>query len=186
MASLPPLSHTRPHAGPGVRLCLRANRWGALRAVGTLFRWISRLGDGAFWYGLMAALSLFGGPRGLRATATMAVAGLLALGLYRLLKNLTRRPRPFRSIDGIVAHLPPLDEFSFPSGHTLQAVSFSLVACAWFPVLILPLLVFTLLVAASRIVLGLHYPSDVLAAAGIGLLLGGAVLTASAMLGFGP
>ena len=130
MASLPPLSHTRPHAGPGVRLCLRANRWGALRAVGTLFRWISRLGDGAFWYGLMAALSLFGGPRGLRATAAMAVAGLLALGLYRLLKNLTRRPRPFRSIDGIVAHLPPLDEFSFPSGHTLQAVSFSLVACA--------------------------------------------------------
>ncbi len=185
MASLPPLSpQTRPVLGIG--LCRRANRWGASRLVGGFFRVISRLGDGVFWYALMAALVLFGGPRGLHATAEMAAIGLIALGLYWLLKRLTRRPRPFRRVDGIVAHLPPLDEFSFPSGHTLQAVSFSLVACAWFPALIPLLLLFSLLIAASRIVLGLHYPSDVLAAALLGLLLGSSMLAAGSMLGFGP
>ncbi len=185
MASLPPpLSRPRPVLG--LRLCQRANRWGAQRAVRTFFSGVSRLGDGLFWYALMGALSLFGGTRGLRATASMAIAGLLALGLYWVLKKLTRRPRPFRSVDGIVAHLPPLDEFSFPSGHTLQAVSFTMVACAWFPVLMVPLLTFTLLVAASRIVLGLHYPGDVLAAAGMGLALGGAVLSIGILMGFVP
>ncbi|MHB1944597.1 MAG: phosphatase PAP2 family protein [Metallibacterium sp.] len=168
-----------------MRLCLRANRWGARRVVGALFRLVSRLGDGVFWYVLMAVLSVFGGERGLRATVEMAATGLLALTLYRLLKHWTQRPRPFRSVDGIVAHVPPLDEFSFPSGHTLQAVSFSLIACAWFPMLTPLLLVFTLLVAASRIVLGLHYPSDVLAASAIGLVLGSGALVLGSMLGFG-
>lgn len=184
MASPRPLDPLHPSLG--MRVCLRANRWGAQRAVGRFFRAISRLGDGVFWYTLMAALSIFGGERGLRATIEMAATGLLALALYYLLKRWTQRPRPFRSVDGIVAHVPPLDEFSFPSGHTLQAVSFSLIACAWFPVLIPLLLVFTLLVAASRIVLGLHYPSDVLAASGIGLLLGSAALALGSMLGLGP
>ncbi|MHB1617273.1 MAG: phosphatase PAP2 family protein, partial [Metallibacterium sp.] len=67
----------------------------------------------------------------------------------------------------------------------LQAVSFSLIACAWFPMLTPLLLVFTLLVAASRIVLGLHYPSDVLAASAIGLVLGSGALVLGSMLGFG-
>lgn len=173
------------HQSLGLRVCLRANRWGAQRMVGTFFRFISRLGDGVFWYALMATLSIFGGERGLRATVEMAATGLLALALYRLLKHWTQRPRPFRSVNGIVAHVPPLDEFSFPSGHTLQAVSFSLIACAWFPMLIPLLLVFTLLVAASRIVLGLHYPSDVLAASAIGLLLGSGALVLGSMLGLG-
>jgi undecaprenyl-diphosphatase len=62
----------------------------------------------------------------------------------------------------------PLDEFSFPSGHTLHAVAFSLVAMAHYPVLAWALVPFTASVAVSRVVLGLHYPSDVLAATAIG------------------
>jgi membrane-associated phospholipid phosphatase len=38
-----------------------------------------------------------------------------------------------RTCPGVIAHVPPLDEFSFPSGHTLQAVSFTIVAMAWYP-----------------------------------------------------
>jgi undecaprenyl-diphosphatase len=102
----------------------------------------------------------------------MALTGLTALALYRLLKRWTRRPRPFRVCPGVIAHVPPLDEFSFPSGHTLQAVSFSVVAISWFPALAPPLIGFTSLIAASRVILGLHYPSDVLAAIGIGCALG--------------
>ena len=77
---------------------------------------------------------------------------------------------------GAAVRPPPLDEFSFPSGHTLQAVGFTVVALAWYPLLAPLLLGFTALVAASRVVLGLHYPSDVLAAIGIGSTLGAIAL----------
>jgi undecaprenyl-diphosphatase len=158
------------------RLCIAANRWGARRAVGLFFSVVSRLGDGLFWYTLMATLAVVGGKHGPEAAIHMAATGLAALWLYRVLKRWTRRPRPYRVCPGVIAHIPPLDEFSFPSGHTLQAVSFSIVAISWFP-LLAPLLVsFTALIAASRVILGLHYPSDVLAAIGIGSVLGTASL----------
>jgi undecaprenyl-diphosphatase len=153
-------------------MCVAANRWGTRRAVGVFFGIISRLGDGVFWYALMLVLALVGGRHGVLAAAQMAVTGLAALMLYRLLKRWTRRPRPYRSCPGVIAHVPPLDEFSFPSGHTLQAVSFTVVALAWYPVLAPLLLTFTALVGASRVILGLHYPSDVLAATLIGSALG--------------
>jgi undecaprenyl-diphosphatase len=149
------------------RLCVVANRWGSRRAIARFFTAISRAGDGAFWYALMACVAVFGGARGAQAALHMAATGVVALALYRVLKRHTRRPRPFRAHHEIVAHVPPLDEYSFPSGHTLHAVSFSLVALAYFPELLPLLLPFTTLVAISRIVLGLHYPSDVLAATAI-------------------
>jgi undecaprenyl-diphosphatase len=174
MNTLPPL-HTPdgPRFAFDRRICVAANHWGTRRAVGVFFGIISRLGDGVFWYSLMLALALLDGRRGLIAAAQMAATGLTALLLYRLLKRWTRRPRPFRACPGVIAHVPPLDEFSFPSGHTLQAVSFTVVALAWYPVLAPLLLTFTALIGASRVILGLHYPSDVLAATVIGSALGG-------------
>jgi len=68
----------------------------------------------------------------------------------------------------------PLDAFSFPSGHTLHAVAFTLVALSYFPALAPVLVPFALLTAASRVVLGLHYPSDVLAGAALGAGIAGA------------
>ncbi|MBB1089087.1 phosphatase PAP2 family protein [Lysobacter sp. SG-8] len=152
--------------------CLRANRWGGRWSLPCrYFAAISRLGDGLFWYVLMAALVMADGWAGVAASAHMAATGLIALTLYKLLKRWTRRPRPFASDQRIHALVAPLDEFSFPSGHTLHAVAFSLVATAHYPVLAWLLFPFTLSVALSRVVLGLHYPSDVLAATGIGIAL---------------
>lgn len=168
---LPP-SEVLPRFAFDRRLCVAANHWGARRAVGVFFGIISRLGDGMFWYGLMIALALVDGRHGRLAALQMAATGLTALLLYRVLKRWTRRPRPFRACPGVIAHVPPLDEFSFPSGHTLQAVSFTVVALAWYPLLAPLLLSFTALVAASRVILGLHYPSDVVAAIVIGSGLG--------------
>lgn len=158
------------------RLCIAMNRWGGRRALTYFFRIISRLGDGMFWYALMGLLAALGGLRGLHAALHMAVTGIIAATLYRTLKHWTRRPRPFRTHADITAYIAPLDEFSFPSGHTLHAVSFTLIAVAYFPLLAPPLLVFTVLVAMSRVVLGLHYPSDVLAASLIGCALAGSSL----------
>lgn len=135
------------------------------------FAIVSRLGDGIAWYVLMAALFAYGGEQGMRAALHMAVIGLVSLILYKSLKGWTKRPRPCHTDRRIQAWVAPLDQFSFPSGHTLHAVAFTIVACAYFPMLSVLLVPFSLSVAASRVFLGLHYPSDVLAATAIGTLL---------------
>lgn len=136
--------------------------------VRILFRIVSRLGNGALWYALMFALSLTQGRAGLETAVRMLAAGAVGLVVYKLLKSATTRARPYQVLRDIRAGIDPLDAFSFPSGHTLHAVAFTLVAIAYFPALAPLLVPFTLLVAASRVVLGLHYPSDVLAGAAIG------------------
>lgn len=151
-----------------VRWCYSLNRWGGRPRVTRLFAVVSRLGDGYVWYALIALLPLFGGDVGLVAALHLSALALTNVALYRTLKRWTRRPRPFRRHEGIVAWVAPLDEFSFPSGHTLHAVSFTLVACWYIPWLAVVLVPFAVLVALSRVVLGLHYPSDVLAATVIG------------------
>lgn len=153
--------------------CLRTNRWCERGPVFALFACVSRLGDGMAWYALMLALVLADGVDGLRASAHMAATGVVALLLYKGLKRWTRRPRPCAADGRIRAWVAPLDEFSFPSGHTLHAVSFSVVTLWHYPALAWCLVPFAALVAASRVVLGLHYPSDVLAATIIGGALAG-------------
>lgn len=167
MPTLP--SPERHRAGGTDRmLSLRSNDWCARAGVLRVFATTSRLGDGVAWYVLMAAMVLLDGLDGLRASAHMAATGALALLLYKGLKRWTRRPRPFAADVRIRAWIAPLDEFSFPSGHTLHAVSFTIVALAYYPPLASLLLPFTAMVALSRVVLGLHWPSDVLAATVIG------------------
>lgn len=162
--------------------CLRANRAGARRDIRLCFAVISRLGDGVFWYLLMAGMILADGVDGVAASAHLAATGAAALSLYKVLKRWTRRPRPFAADGRIHAWVAPLDEFSFPSGHTLHAVAFTVVALAYYPALAWLLVPFTVGVGASRVVLGLHYPSDVVAATAIGGALAALSLWLGAML----
>ncbi|MBK8285202.1 MAG: phosphatase PAP2 family protein [Ahniella sp.] len=154
---------------PELRLCLSLNRLGDSDRIRRFFSVVSRLGDGVVWYALMIWFAAFDWVTGDRVSLQMAAAGLFTYFLYQRLKRHTRRPRPYQRYQTITLHLAPLDEYSFPSGHTLHAVVFSTIAIVHQPTLVWILAPFTLLVAMSRVVLGLHYPSDVAAASVIGL-----------------
>lgn len=157
-------------------LCLRVNRGCHNVPTRRLFVTVSRLGDGIVWYVLMLAFAL-SGPQGAFVAAQMAIAGLAGTALYRQLKHRLVRERPFISYASIRSGTAPLDRYSFPSGHTLHAVGFTLIATTHAPELAPLLVPFALLVAASRVVLGLHYPTDVLAGAAIGAAIARAVMS---------
>lgn len=135
------------------------------------FAAVSRLGDGLVWYLLMLALLLLGDAEDQRVVLQMALLGIVSLLAYKALKRLSKRPRPLSRERALATAVAPLDEFSFPSGHTLHAVAFSIVVLATYGLLAWLLVPFTLAVALSRVVLGLHYPTDVAAGAAVGALL---------------
>jgi undecaprenyl-diphosphatase len=151
--------------------CLRANTWAEQIWIRRYFQTVSRLGDGLVWYLLGAIILLVEGVHGLPAFIHLAVMALVTSTLYRHLKKWTKRPRPFTKDARIHVWTAPLDEFSFPSGHTLHAVSFTLVALAYYPILAPVLIPLAISIALSRVILGLHYPSDVFAATVIGSVL---------------
>lgn len=159
-------------------LAARCNRVSHRTWVRMMFRGISRLGDGVAWYALMIVLLASFGTGAAPAVVHMISAGLACTLLYKWIKRQTVRPRPHEAHPEVVLFAAPLDRFSFPSGHTLHAVAFTLVSLAYFPWLAWITVPFTLLVAASRLTLGLHYPSDVMA----GALLGAAIAGGSLML----
>ena len=152
--------------------CLRFQQTVHHGGVVRLFAGVSRLGDGLFWYGLMAVLLLTQGAAAVPTVGRMLLAGAVCLALYKWLKAQTTRPRPCARHDHIQPRVAPLDQYSFPAGHTLHAVAFTLIAVHGYPALAWVLLPFAVLVALSRVVLGLHYPSDVLAGALLGASLG--------------
>lgn len=153
------------------RLCRELNRGADLAWIRVLFQAASRLGDGLVWYVLIGALPLAYGLPAVRPALVMAVTGLTGILIYKWLKSRLLRERPFIRHPGITLAMPPLDRYSFPSGHTLHAVSFTWLAVERFPELAWILIPIAGLIAGSRVVLGLHYPSDVLAGGAIGATL---------------
>ena len=138
-----------------------------------MFAVVSRLGNGWLWGAVAAALALAGGSEAVPTIAGMVVAVAAGLPLYVVLKRWRARPRPCAAAgSGLQALVPALDLYSFPSGHTLHAVAFTVVVLGHYPGLAWLLVPCAALIAVSRVVLGLHYPSDVIAGAAIGGLLG--------------
>jgi undecaprenyl-diphosphatase len=153
-------------------ITLQLNRAVHLQAVHWFFSNISHLGNGRFWYVLMLLLALLHGFYGIAATLHMGVTGLVTLLVYRTVKGAAQRPRPGAVHESIRLGCAAIDEYSFPSGHTMHAVAFTLVAVAWFPALLGLLWTFSLLTGLARIILGLHYPTDVILGAVFGALVG--------------
>lgn len=162
-----------------VKVCRYLNRSSRSWLVRRGFRAVSWLGDGWAWYALLLALPSLYGVDGLKASVHMAMTGALGLLLYKIIKSRAVRDRPYVTHSFIECASAPLDRYSFPSGHTLHAVCFTLLATSYFPQLTAPLAALTMLIALSRVILGLHYPTDVAA----GAALGGMLAFASSVLG---
>ena len=129
---------------------------------------VSRLGDGWIWYATILVLPWVAGSAGTACAVRMFAVGAVDMLIHKIVKRWIARPRPARSCPGIREITRPLDEFSFPSGHTLHSVAFSLILSAYHPMFAVVVWPFTILVAVSRVILGLHYPSDVIVGAAIG------------------
>jgi undecaprenyl-diphosphatase len=152
-------------------LCRRLNRGASFALPRRIFQVASRLGNGVVWYVLILLLPVLYGTAAVRPAIAMAATGALGVVVYSLLKRVFVRERPFITHAAIDRAAAPLDRYSFPSGHTLHAVCLTWQACAHFPELAWLLVPLACLIAGSRVVLGLHYPSDVLAGAAIGAAL---------------
>ena len=149
-------------------LMLHINRWHAPRWIRVWMVCATRGGDGWLWYAMGAIVLLAGGGRRFPAVGAAGLAAGLGIATFLRLKKATGRRRPCAIEPHCWATLLPPDQFSFPSGHTITAFAVSVALSLFYPDLATGLLFCALSVAASRILLGMHFLSDVLAGAAIG------------------
>jgi len=149
----------------------RLNRWAAPRWIRQWMIIATRAGDGWLWMAIAAVVFLFGGDTRYAALETAFASLVVGQAAFLVLKQIIGRERPCATEQHCWAKLLPPDRFSFPSGHTITAFSLALPIGLYYPTLLAGLIFCALSIAASRILLGLHYLSDVLA----GILIGCAV-----------
>jgi undecaprenyl-diphosphatase len=165
------------------RVMRRMNRWRAPRWIRFWMIAATRMGDGWLWYGLGVMLLIFGGTQRYAAVGAAGAAGVAGIFVFKAIKSLSQRPRPCQFEPHCWSKVLPPDRFSFPSGHTMTAFSIALVLSYFYPSLEGPLFFLALSIAVSRVVLGMHFLSDVLAGAVLGVGLGCASITTFASFG---
>lgn len=131
-------------------------------------RWVSRSGDGGL-YVLFALLAWWlDVVQGSKFVLAVAGCFIIERTLYWLLKNSIRRDRPAVGIASFKAFVVPSDQFSFPSGHTAAAFMFALLVLQYYPAFAPVCYIWAMLIGISRVLLGVHYPTDIVAGALLG------------------
>lgn len=130
-----------------------------------------RIGDGYIW-ALIAAAVWWAMPLAQVkvVVAHCLVAIAISLALYWPVKLLVRRSRPHESGHGVTAKVPPLDKFSFPSGHTMNNLAVALTLSLYVPHVFFLALGLPLVLGALRVLFGVHYLSDITGGALLGFL----------------
>lgn len=150
------------------RFCQRVTHLSLYRPWRLTLQVASRLGDWPAWVALVMAQPWLQ-PQHNGRVLQYSLTALMAVAIYRLLKTRLCRDRPFITYrNGVHCGEPARDQYSFPSGHTMHAVMFSVLVAAHTPWLLPIAVPLALLIAISRVGLGLHYTSDVLAGAVMG------------------
>jgi undecaprenyl-diphosphatase len=140
------------------------------RLVAFLMPRISWTGNG-YCYPLLAAVLLaLDRPIGRAFLTSALVAFSIELPAYKLIKHSVKRSRPCQTLPGVERRVNPSDQFSFPSGHAAAAFLVATLLGNAYPYLFPITAVWALAVGFSRICLGVHYPSDVLAGMALGTL----------------
>ena len=158
---------TRDH-----RLMHRVHRWRAPHWVGLWMIRASRGGDGWLWSLRAIAVALYGGPERYLAIGSSFLAAGAGIAFFLWAKRLTGRRRPCHIEPHCWSTLLPPDQFSFPSGHTITAFAILTPLTVLYPEFSLEFTFAALSIASSRILLGMHFLSDVLAGAAVGVALG--------------
>ncbi len=143
---------------------------GVYRQLAVFARYLSHSGDGHLYLLLGGYLYFAEGWRSPFLQAALA-AFLIERPLYFVLKNGFKRNRPPAALQGYRSLVTPSDQFSFPSGHTSAAFMMATLSGFFMPALLPVLLLWAALVGFSRVVLGVHFPTDTL----VGMALGVAV-----------
>lgn len=154
------------------RLMRRVHRWHAPNWIRVWMLCATRGGDGWLWYAIGLIVALFGGPHRFEAVGSAALAAGAGVAVFLRIKKMAGRSRPCAIEPHCWASLLPPDRFSFPSGHSITAFAVTVSLARFYPPLLPGLLFCAASVALSRILLGMHFLSDVLAGAALGWLLG--------------
>ena len=154
------------------RLMRRVHKWRAPRWVRLWMICATRGGDGWLWYPMALAILLFGGEERFAAVAAAGLAVGAGVALFLVVKRRTCRKRPCALEPHCWASLLPPDQFSFPSGHSITAFAMAVSLGLFYPALMIGLLFVAVSIGISRIVLGMHFLSDVIVGSGLGSLLG--------------
>jgi undecaprenyl-diphosphatase len=154
------------------RLMRRVHRWRAPRWFRILMIFATRSGDGWLWYTLGLILFLYGGEHRFAAIGAAASSAIVGIFLFRALKRTSRRKRPCEIEPHCWSAILPPDKYSFPSGHSIAAFAIAVSVGLFYPFVQGCLLLVAVLIAGSRIILGMHFLSDVLAGSAIGVALG--------------
>jgi undecaprenyl-diphosphatase len=140
------------------------------RQLAVVSRWVSHTGDGIYYVLIGIIVAMLEPVLGLSFFVTGLLAFSIELPLYMVLKNSIKRRRPDDVITEFVAFLIPSDKFSFPSGHTAAAFVMATLVSFYYPSFSLLAYGGASVIGFSRVLLGVHFPSDILAGASLGSL----------------
>ncbi|MGK2913313.1 MAG: phosphatase PAP2 family protein [Porticoccaceae bacterium] len=142
------------------------------RLLSGVSRIVSRTADGFYYPLIPLVLYATANPVAVKLLLALAIGFAVERPLYQVLKRGFRRNRPAQALADFESVITPSDQFSFPSGHTSGAFLVATIAAGLFPALCWPLYLWASLVGASRVFLGVHFPTDIVAGALMGASLG--------------